>query len=321
MRLDENGNPVPPDQADNGQVQNPNGIGAGTGVAGPTGSANPWDRETFKNDWLKQNARTASDMDAYLAAHPETAGKVTRSGKDKWAINDPRGTEYVDALYDESGPTARASWTDPGGMGGGGGGGNPSAGAYGSGGGAAGGGSGTGVYGTGSGDIDSAMHDAILSALHSNDKPLTAADMNAQFAPLDAIKQRNAMMGRNAAAERAAFQGTSVGGAGGQLDAEQNKITESLNQDESGLMASMMADQMNARRQQVAQALQFAQGEEKMALQKELQLLDNQLRQQSINVQGQQVNNQNQQFYDQFGYNAGRDAYLFDQAFGNSLNG
>lgn len=278
-----------------------------------------FDREKFKNDWVSQNAHTGADMDAFLQSHPEYAQSVKRQGKDIWAINDPRGTEYVDALFDESGGQSHAQWTDPGMNGGGGG--APGAGVYG---GESSrypaGAGGQGVYGTGNKEMDDAMHSALLAMLKRNSGPI---DVNAQFGPVDAIFQRNAMESRNAAAERAAFQGSNIGGAGGPLDAEQNKISEGLAQKEGGLMAELMRDEMNARRQDVMNALQFAQGEEKIALQKQLADMDNEIQRMGLSQRDRQFNAQlgeNQRQFDEGMDNS--DAwkeYMYSQYFDQAL--
>lgn len=305
-QVDENGYPVQPQDENDPRYKDPTQVQNAPDAQGQTAAPAPakapvgaFDRESFKNDWLAQNAHTSADMDNFLKDHPEYAQSVSRSGKDIWNIADPRGTERVDALFDESGAASHASWTDPGGMGTGGAAGMPAPG--GGGGGAAGGAGGSGVYGTGNQAMDDAMHSALMSMLQRNSSPVTAKDVGDRFGPLDAIKQRNAMEGRNAAAERAAFQGSSVGGAGGSLDAEQNKITENLSQDEMGLMSGLMGEEMQARRADVMNALQFAQGEEKIGLQKQLADMDNELRREQMAQSGsqfQQSLGQNQSQFD-----------------------
>lgn len=318
QNFDENGNPNPNPEEDP-QYPKPPGMQEGVpGTKNPGEQVNgfpkaapapvgAFNRESFKNDWLGTNAHNSADMDSFLQSHPEYAQSVSRSGKDVWSIKDPRGqNERVDALFDESGPSSRASWTDPGGQGGGGGGGG-GVGSLPPGGAAGVSGTGSGVYGTGNPQMDTAMHDALMSMLTRNSKPITAGDMADRFGPLDAIKQRNAQESRHAAAERSTYQGANVGGAGGSLDAEQNKISEKLSSDEQGLMAGLMTDEMTARRQDVMNALQFAQGEEKITLQKQLADMDNQ-------IQREGMNQRNSQYYAGLGQNQSQ----FDTTRGDS---
>lgn len=156
--------------------------------------------------------------------------------------------------------------------------------------------------------VDEETHQAILRLLGRGEKPVTRADVEEQYAPAASIAAKNALLAKNSAAERQAFQGSSFGGAGGALDAEQNSITEDLAQNQAGLMAGLIGDEMAARRADVVNALQFAQGEDRLKLQYQLAQMDDQIRR-------QQLSQQNQQFYDEMGYNIGRDDYLFDQIY------
>lgn len=332
------------DEEDGTQVSNPNGVGAGTGVVAPKAAApapapagtSPFDRSKFMQDSLGANLKSSADMDSFLQTHPEYASSVKRQGNDIWAINDQKGgTEHVDAIFDQGGPDAHSQWTDPGmdGPGGsapggvGGAGGNGTSAPAGSVGAGAGG---QGVYGTGNSQMDSAMHDALMGMLTRNTQPVTAADVKDKFGPVDAIYQRNAQESRNAAGERAAFQGRSVGGAGGSLDSEQNAITDKLAGDEGGLMAGLIGDEMTARRADVVNALQFAQGEEKIQLQKQLADMDHDIAQQQVGVQSKSVDNQYQlgqegldqsdaHFYDNMDNQNALQQYTYDQIFGQNL--
>lgn len=158
-------------------------------------------------------------------------------------------------------------------------------------------------YGAYSNDI----HSAISSLLKRGQSPVTEADMMDQFAPADRQLQRGAQRTREQSAERMAQEGINNGGSGGALDTEVNSINEHLGESEGSLMAKLMGDEMTARRQDVINALQFAQGEDKMALQMELAQIDKELRQQQLGLQSKGLDQSNQQFYDTMGYNMSRD--------------
>lgn len=191
--------------------------------------------------------------------------------------------------------------------------------------------------GTGDPAMDAAMHTALMQLLERSGKPVTAASVGDQFGPVDAIVQRNADQSRYAAGERSAFQGSNVGGAGGSLDGEQNAISEKMSQDESGLMAGLIGDQLTAQRQDLVNALQFAQGEEKIQLQSKIADMDHQIAQQGVNNQSKSIDNsyalgqgqlglgystlgQNDaHFYDNMDNENGIQQYMLSQIFNQNL--
>ena len=180
-------------------------------------------------------------------------------------------------------------------------------------GGAAPGGAGGGGFGVsarrGAGDP---MYDAIQRLLARGERPVTREDIGAQFDPVSRQYQRGAQRSREQAAERLAQQGLNVGGQGGPLDVQVSSINERLAEQEGGLMAQLMGQEIASRRQDVANALQFAQGEERLQLQLQLAQMDDELRRLGL---GQQ----REQFYDRMGYDVGRDEYLFNQLFQQGL--
>lgn len=288
--------------------------------------AGAYDRNKFRDEWQAKGTgvKTSADMTKFIQDHPEFATGVSVEGKDKFRLPDSRGDEIIDGLFNESGDGSYASWTQASGPGGQPMSGGQVAGMPAPGGGGAGGAGGGGVYGTGNQQMDDAMHSALMSMLTRNSSPVTSADVKDRFGPVDAIMQRNTMEGRNAAAERAAFQGSSVGGAGGSLDAEQNKIGENLNQDEMGLMSGLIGDEMKNRRADVMNALQFAQGEERIRLQKQLADMDNDLQRQGMAQSDQHYYaglNQNQgQFEDSMDNSDAWKEYIYNQQFGQALS-
>jgi hypothetical protein len=194
------------------------------------------------------------------------------------------------------------------------------------GGGAPGGGAGVGgdvALGGGGGSPAYAdgMSEAIQRLLKRGEAPITGDDPSiaAQFLPQRNALERGAQLARAAAAQRGAVTGTNIGGAGGALDAEVNSINEDVGAKSGELMGELVGRELAGRRGDVVNAIQFAQGEERLALQKQLQDIDAQLRQQGLDLQGRSLNNQNAQFYDTMGYNAGRDEYLFNQLYGQGL--
>lgn len=129
----------------------------------------------------------------------------------------------------------------------------------------------------------------------------------AQFAPQARAIQRGADRTRQAAAERAAASGNLVGGAGsGSFDANVNAINEDAGEQQGGAMGKLIASEVMGRREDIMHALEFAQGEEKMALQAQLAQADNELRRIGLENQRHGMDQQNQQFYDTFAANLSR---------------
>ena len=129
-------------------------------------------------------------------------------------------------------------------------------------------------------------------------RPSHATAVAAQYDPLAAQSQRAAGEARAAAAERAAFEGTNVGGAGGAFDASVNSINERAGQAQSALMANLITGELTQRRADVVNAIGFAQGEQKMRLQAQLAALDREL-------ERQRMAQQNQQYLDDLGFQIG----------------
>jgi hypothetical protein len=183
-----------------------------------------------------------------------------------------------------------------------------------------GGGGGTGQNGGGFGSggnappMDQATHDAILRLLARGEKPVTGEDVASQYQPAAAALDRSAQLERAASAQRGAVTGTNIGGGGGALEGDIASIRENTGSQQGQLMAKLLGDELQARRSDVVNAIGFAQGEEKTALQRQLGLIDAQLRQ-------TQLDQQNRQFYDNMGYNIGRDQYLFNQQNANNTDG
>jgi hypothetical protein len=102
-------------------------------------------------------------------------------------------------------------------------------------------------------------------------------------------------------AERAAASGLNNGGAGsGAFDSAIQSQIESQGIDVANYQARLMTQEISARRQDVLNALQFAQGQEKLYLEQYLQMLNSAL-------QKYGMDQQNQQFYDDYAYRLGRD--------------
>ena len=170
-----------------------------------------------------------------------------------------------------------------------------------------------------SGSKDPAVYDAIMRLLKRGEKPVTGEDVASQFDPVARQYDRGATRAREQSAERLAQQGLNQGGQGGPLDTEVQSINEHTTEAKGGLMAQLVGQEIAGRRADVANAIQFAQGEERNQLQMQLAQLDNELRRMGLDLQGKQLSQQNQQFYDTMGYNIGRDEYLFNQTAGQDI--
>lgn len=140
------------------------------------------------------------------------------------------------------------------------------------------------------------INDAVAQLLAKGNKPVTSEDLASQFNPVSASFQRSAQRAKQAAAERSAYQGQNIGGAGGSLDAEMASIDEDVANSEGQLMAQLTTQEIQARRQDVVNALNFAQGEESIQLQRQLADIDRQLRSRGLDLTAQQISNQNTQF-------------------------
>lgn len=160
----------------------------------------------------------------------------------------------------------------------------------------------TGVTGAPGGKYSDQISEQILKLLQKGNTPVTEQDMAAQYEPVSRTFQRGAQRAREGAAERMAYSGLNSGGSGGPLDAEVNSINESLAEKQAGTMGNLMQQELQARRNDVVNAIGFAQGEEKQALQLQLAQIDKELRQQALNLQGKGMDLQNQQYYDRLGF-------------------
>lgn len=201
------------------------------------------------------------------------------------------------------------------------------------------------------------MHAEIQRLLARGNTPVTEESVAGQYQPVANQYTRGADEAKRAAAERAAFQGTSVGGAGGSLDAENNSINEDLAGKKANTMGTLMGQELQARRADVVNALTFAQGEEKNQLTLQLAEIDRKLRQQGLDLQNKQIDvnkylaergldlqkygidinkvlsergldiqklgltNQNQQFYDRLAFDIAHDNLSVDDIIQRLISG
>lgn len=147
------------------------------------------------------------------------------------------------------------------------------------------------------------VNEAIQRLLARGEAPVNADDANiagptnAYRAQVDTAQRRSRAM----LAERATAEGLNSGGEGsGYFDSALQGQMEQGGKDTASFQANLMINEIQARRQDVVNALQFAQGEEKMALEKQLAMMDDEIRRLSLSQQ-------NSQFYDTMGYNMNRD--------------
>lgn len=171
-----------------------------------------------------------------------------------------------------------------------------SGGAAGGGGGAAGGGSYPGANG--------AVGEAIARLLARGEAPVSLKDpsLAGASAAHRAAMTRGVRNSRTALAERAAANGLNSGGAGsGAFDTGIQSQEEGAALNNANFDSGLVIDEVKQRRSDVINALQFAQGEERMALQHALAMLNDQLAR-------AQMGQQNKQWYDAFTYGMSRDS-------------
>lgn len=151
--------------------------------------------------------------------------------------------------------------------------------------------------------LDPAITAAIQRLLTEGQTPVDPSSplLAGQYLPVRNALERQHQIGQAEAAQRAAYTGQSFGGGGGPLEGTLASMREGLGEAEGRLLAEVIGNELQARRQQVVQALQFATGQQQLALQAYLGEIDRQLAQ------------------SQFEYGIGRDEYLFNQGFNQGL--
>lgn len=172
-----------------------------------------------------------------------------------------------------------------------------------------------------------------LMGQDTNAASVNDPDIKPQADAFRLARDRAAKQEREMMAERAANTGLNYGGQGsGAFESGLQGIAEQAGQDKAGFEADLVGRRLDARRQQLMQALQLADAlgarSEANTLQSELAQIDAGLRQNALGVQSSLGRGQlglgllnsmmgNQQFYDQMGYNyadltsrLNRDAFL-----------
>lgn len=172
-----------------------------------------------------------------------------------------------------------------------------------------------------------------LMGQDTNAASVSDPDLKPQADAYRLAQDRSAQQQREQLAERAAFMGLNSGGQGsGAFESGIQGITEQAGENTAGFNADLIGRKIDARRQQLMQALQLADAlgarSESQTLQSQLAALDAQMRQNALGVQNDLGRGQlglgllnttlnNQQFYDRLGYDyaglstqANRDAYL-----------
>jgi hypothetical protein len=147
--------------------------------------------------------------------------------------------------------------------------------------------------------------DAIMRLLGRGERGTGADDPNiaGPTSAFRAQQERSTRQSRNALAERSAAEGLNYGGQGsGAFDSAIQSQQEQAGLNTANYEGHLITDEIASKRQDVINALQLAQGEERIYLQQYLAQLNDQL-------QRAQMGQQNQQFYDEFTYRQGRDAY------------
>lgn len=266
-----------------------------TAAPPPANSAAAWNREQFRDQWMGTGTDVAR-QNALLQQYnltPDGAGRVTL----------PSG-ETLDLRYGARAGINQASWTPVAG----GGAKYGQAQGYGDGGGSGGGGNGGGSGAGGLGQLDPRIEQLYQTLLGRSQQGL-AIDRNDPVirAQADAYSANEERARRNYLADTAEKSGPYAN-----LQGEARLAAERVGQRTGAFESELMGRELGARRQEIATALSSMQGlltdQQRMALQRELALLDNALRQQQISLQGQQLglegrrlDMQNDQFMRNFG--------------------
>lgn len=145
---------------------------------------------------------------------------------------------------------------------------------------------------------DPQVGEAIQKLLARGFSTPTADDpaIAAQFAPQKLAITRGAQRTRQAAAERAAQEG-SMGGA---FDADVNAINEKAGETKQSALGGIIGNEIAGRRADVNSALGAAQGEERMGLDQILAEMSDATSRLGLGNQRYGMDLQNQQFYDNF---------------------
>ncbi len=165
--------------------------------------------------------------------------------------------------------------------------------------------------------LTAAVRDQLLQIMGHSQDPITTADPNisGQSQAYRVARERGGQQERAALAERAAAEGLNSGGQGsGAFDTGVQGIQEGVGQDIASNDASLVGNEVTARRQQLMQALDLANAvgarNEAQALQLQLANLDNQFRYASLSENARQANNNLGFNYDQLSTIANRQALL-----------
>jgi hypothetical protein len=166
--------------------------------------------------------------------------------------------------------------------------------------------------------VVNAQREAILQLLQHGNEPIDVASdpiLSAQQGQYTQARRTGALQDRGAMAERAAAEGLNSGGQGsGAFDSGVQSINENASRDIAGHQSELAMNELGARRQQFAQALQLADaiGARKESAQLQLQLsqIDAQLRKYGFDQQQGQFEDNLGFSWAQYLQNQNRDALL-----------
>jgi hypothetical protein len=155
---------------------------------------------------------------------------------------------------------------------------------------------------------DPAIADAIARLLARGETPVTGDEpgIRSQFNPTAQVIQRNADRAKANASERAFAQGQ-YGGQGSATSVANSQIDQASNLDQAQLMAELVKTEIAGRRADVVNALTFAQGSEKMALQQYLSELDAALQRQQQELTRLSLAQQDARYYAGLNFDIGRE--------------
>lgn len=156
--------------------------------------------------------------------------------------------------------------------------------------------------------IKATMRDQLLRLMDQGSQPMTDIGADPAAAAYRTGRRREAGKDREALAERAAFLGLNPGGQGsGSFETGIQGLNEDASEDIAGYEANRAVDELTQRRNMMMQALQMANAlgarTEATSLQRELAMIDTQIKQQQLGFQYAGLNQQQGQFEDSMGFN------------------
>lgn len=279
----------------------------------------PYSRQAFQQAWQGSASHTPEALQQLIASDPRFAG-IQVSGRQGDVVTLPgyteagtgiyRGPESLDVIGDVGGANSWA-WSGLGGGSGAGASGNASQ--------VANMGSGAGQFGGGGVGVDPELRAALLRLMGRSEPgaidPNTDPNLQPQAAAYRRARERGAQQERAQAAERAAQQGLLAGGQGsGAFETQIQGIREGAGEDIAGYEAGLVGQEVNARRNDLMNALQLANAigarDQAAQIQQKLTEMDSQYKYAALGQNQRQFDDQYGLNLAQFEQQANRDAWL-----------